>query len=108
MRKRKRERIKELYREIKKQFRCCPNPWRVAQLAFKNRGKVGYADYLTIDRRAYLAVASFVRHSCLGYDELLGNGISRCEARHLIGDEFRRIISFWKGESDFMEGEKDQ
>lgn len=43
-----------------------------------------------------LAVRAFIRHRHTRYDELLGRGVEREEARALVHDEIDRIAGSWR------------
>ncbi len=45
-----------------------------------------------------LAVIAWVRHRKTQYDELLGNGIERFEAREMVKDKIKEVLDRWTDE----------
>jgi hypothetical protein len=46
----------------------------------------------------HLAVAAWVRHRKTKYDELLGSGIERCDAREMVRDKIQEVLDRWTDE----------
>jgi hypothetical protein len=42
-----------------------------------------------------LAVIAWVRHSKTKYDDLLGSGIERFDAREMVGDQIQEVLDHW-------------
>jgi hypothetical protein len=88
------ERIQEI-------FPACPpdRPERIAaQACRKYNGRVGRsaaAKRLSEDA-VQLAVAAHVRHEETGYDELLGRGTERREARDQVREQVERVLARWR------------
>jgi hypothetical protein len=45
-----------------------------------------------------LAVSAWVRHRKTDYDEILGSGCERFEAREMVRHKIREVLDRWKGE----------
>jgi hypothetical protein len=45
-----------------------------------------------------LAVDAWVRHRRTDYDEILGSGCERFEAREMVRHKIREVLDRWKGE----------
>ena len=90
-------RIRELYPD-------CP-PGRETVIAehacLKYSGRVGRtASAKGLETRAVgLAVAAHVRHCETRYDELLGQGRERFEARDIVAPAVQRVLEAWEGRS---------
>jgi hypothetical protein len=46
---------------------------------------------------AELAIRAHVRHEHTAYDELLGRGVERFEARALVDERLEEVLASWKG-----------
>lgn len=86
---------------IRQIFPACPpdRPERIAALACrKYSGRVGRsaaAKRLSEDA-VQLAVTAHVRHVETGYDELLGRGTERREARDQVRQQVDRVLARWR------------
>jgi hypothetical protein len=47
-----------------------------------------------------MAVIAHVRHTETGYDELLGSGSARHEARAMVADTVDQVLARWRGSGD--------
>lgn len=92
-----RERIRNLYLEIRRLYPRCPNPWRVAECAFFRRDGVGFDETLRLRERADRAVASYLRHNRLPYYDLMAAGATRAEARDLLTAPLHALFAEWQG-----------
>jgi hypothetical protein len=86
---------------IRQIFPACPpdRPERIAaQACRKYSGRVGRsaaAKHLSEDA-VQGAVAAHVRHEETGYDELLGRGTERREARDQVREQVERVLARWR------------
>jgi hypothetical protein len=87
--------------EIRRVFPACPadRAKRIAAHACrKYSGRVGRtASAKGFDEEAVvLAVAAHVRHEETGYDDLLGRGVERHEARARVRKRVERVLASWR------------
>jgi hypothetical protein len=97
-----REYVKAFAARVKEIFPACPEgrEHEIAEHACrKYSGRVGRsAAAKSFDEAAVrLAVRAHIRHRETDYDELLGRGYFRGEARSLVSDEVGRICWEWEG-----------
>lgn len=89
------EKIRELYPGIPAQ-----REKKIAEhacLKYSNRiGRTGAAKELD-EPAIRLAVIAHVRHTRTNYDELLGTGYGRKEARHMIHNKVAELLAKWEG-----------
>jgi hypothetical protein len=90
---------------IRTQYPGCPpgTEMTIAEHACrKHSGRVGRsAAAKELDERAVrLAVAAHIRHVQTSYDELLGSGCPRIDARRQIAAEVDRLLAVWAGNSE--------
>ncbi len=52
------------------------------------------------DRAVRLAVIAHIRHNKTNYDELLGRGWERSDARHAVADRVDEVLSRWQAEGN--------
>lgn len=91
------EKIRELYPHCPKETAT-----RVAEHACrKHSGRIGRTgmakdfDPMAVE----LALKAYVRHELTDYDEHLGKGVDRSDARELVWQDVARILEEWSGES---------
>ncbi|HRY62707.1 MAG TPA: DUF2293 domain-containing protein [Candidatus Paceibacterota bacterium] len=82
--KRYRERARQLFNEIRRQFPSCQDPWPIIAFALNNKNSVVFDGTVPVAEQAELIVKGRVRHVDTNYEKLLSQGIEREEARRAI------------------------
>jgi len=87
---------------ILKLFPGCPSgeAWAIAaHTAVRGSGRVGRtsAGRALQEQAVTAAVVAAIRHKYTDYDQLLMEGYSRMDARHIIRDAVDRVVQRWRG-----------
>ena len=94
--------VKRMTQEILGLYPNCP-PAEARQVAahtaMRGRGRVGRtaAGRNLEESPLIAAVKAAVRHRHTNYDELLGNGVDRADARELVAAQIDRTLDQWGG-----------
>jgi len=94
--------VAEMAQSIRRIYPKCPEEEaeKIARhTAERGSGRVGRsAAGRSLEEQALdLAVAAWIRHRRTNYDELLGDGYERSEARELVRHSVREVVDRWKG-----------
>jgi len=97
-----REYVEQFARRVRELFSGCPPPTAMAiaqHACLKYSGRVGRsASAKALDEQAVrLAVIAHVRHAQTDYDELLGAGRERHEARRRVQPQVDEVLAAWSG-----------
>jgi hypothetical protein len=97
------ELVAEMAQSIRRMYPVCPadEAEKIARhTAERGSGRVGRsAAGRDLEEQALeLAVSAWVRHQKTDYDELLGSGCERFEAREIVRHKIRAALDHWKGE----------
>jgi hypothetical protein len=95
--------VAEMTQSIRRMYPGCPaeEAEKIARhTAERGSGRVGRsaAGQALEERALELAVAARIRHRRTEYDELLGGGCERFDARAMVRDKVREVLDRWKGE----------
>ena len=97
------ELVAEMAQSIRRMYPGCPaeEAEKIARhTAERGSGRVGRsAAGQDLEEQALeLAVGAWVRHRRTDYDEILGSGCERFEAREMVRHKIREVLDRWKGE----------
>jgi hypothetical protein len=97
------ELVAEMAQSIRRMYPACPADEAegiARHTAERGSGRVGRsAAGRDLEEQALeLAVSAWVRHRRTDYDELLGSGCDRFEAREMVRHKIREVLDRWKGE----------
>ena len=95
------EYVREFAQHVKLSFPSCPTGEETAiaeHACRKYSGRVGRSAAAKefAEEMIKLAVAAHVRHEHTSYDEMLGKGYDRSDARRRVRDEVRRLMDDWR------------
>ena len=94
--------VAEMTQSIERMYPGCPaeEAEKIARhTAERGSGRVGrsVAGRELEEQALELAVGAWVRHRRTNYDEILGSGCERFEAREMVRHKIREVLDRWKG-----------
>lgn len=88
--------IRELALKIMQQFSSCPCPFKIARFAYFNNSPVIGAEAMPVEKRIFLLVQSWIRHTRTRYESIIKK-VGKIKARQWITKKVHSILNRWKG-----------